>query len=249
MNKTASVQGEPPRNLSSGRKSFAPCFVIETAMLLIALLLANTVAAAQSEVKREGIEWCDIWISHSTENALPRALLIGDSITRAYYSQVEQKLGGQAYVGRLATSKSLCDPALLDEISLVLKQYKFDVIHFNNGLHGWDYSEEEYGRAFPELIKTIKHGAPGAKLIWATTTPIRERKELTIAPKTERVKARNEIALKLVTKEKILVDDLFTLAIDHPEYYSSDGIHASAKGISAQAAQVAATIDACLKGK
>jgi hypothetical protein len=45
---------------------------------------------------RESIEWCDIWISHANETNLPRVLLIGDSITRAYYPEVEKRLEGKA---------------------------------------------------------------------------------------------------------------------------------------------------------
>jgi len=214
---------------------------------VLALALANLALAADPQPKREGIEWCDVWITHGTEHELPRVLLIGDSITRAYYKEVEQKLQGTAYVGRLATSKCLADPVLFDEISTVLKQYKFDLIHFNNGMHGWDYTEEEYARAFPQFLKSIKQGAPGAKLIWASTTPVREKKELVIAPKTERVKARNRIAAEIMAKEKIPVDDLFALMIEHPEYSNADGVHFSPKGVSAQAAQVAGIIESELK--
>jgi lysophospholipase L1-like esterase len=174
-------------------------------------------------------------------------LLIGDSITLAYYGQVETKLANQAYVSRLTTSKSLGDPALLDEVATVLKQYEFDVVHFNNGMHGWDYPEAEYARAFPKLLATIKKGAPKARLIWATTTPVREGKELGISPKTQRVKARNEIALGIVTKQNIPVNDLFALVIDHPEYSSADGVHASTAGITIQATQVAEKIETELK--
>jgi hypothetical protein len=213
----------------------------------VAMLLASTAIAVETPVKRESIEWCNVWITHGTEQALPRVLLIGDSITQAYYGQVETKLANKAYVGRLTTSKSVGDPALLDEVTTVLKQYRFDVIHFNNGMHGWDYTEAEYARAFPQLIATIKQAAPKAKLIWATTTPVREGTDLRIAPKTERVKARNEIALGLVTRMKIPVNDLFALVIDHPEFSSPDGVHASPAGISAQADRVAEAIEARLK--
>jgi hypothetical protein len=212
-------------------------------ILAVAMVLASAAVAAETPVKRESIEWCNVWITHGTENALPRVLLIGDSITQAYYGQVETKLASKAYVGRLTTSKSVGDPALLDEVTTVLKQYRFDVVHFNNGMHGWDYTEAEYARAFPLLIATIKKAAPKAKLIWATTTPVREGTDLRIAPKTERVKARNELALGMVTKLKIPVNDLFALVIDHPEYSSPDGVHASAAGISAQANQVAKAIE------
>ena len=159
---------------------------------------------------------------------------------------METELAGKAYVGRLTTSKSLGDPVLLDEVATVLKQYRFDVVHFNNGMHGWDYTEEQYARAFPKLIATIKKRAPKAKLIWATTTPVREGEELRIAQRTERVKARNQIALAIVTKERIPVNDLFALVVDHPEFCSPDGVHASPPGISAQADQVAKAIEAQL---
>ena len=215
----------------------------------LALLAAMPVLrlAAAEEVKRESIEWCDVWITHGTEQALPRVLLIGDSITRAYHGQVEKRLEGKAYVGRLATSKSLGDPALLDEISAVLKQYRFDVIHFNNGMHGWGYTETEYARAFPKLIDTIHRGAPKAKLIWASTTPVREGADLKLAARTERVKERNRIARENCTRLKIPVDDLFGLVIDHPELSSPDGVHASAEGISAESAQVASAIEHSLR--
>ena len=211
------------------------------------VLLMTAAQAAEPAVKREPIEWCDIWIAHSTETALPRVLLIGDSITRGYGKDVEHQLEGRAYVGRLATSKSLGDGALLEEIALVLRQNKFAVIHFNNGMHGWDYTEEEYGRAFPQLLALCKQLAPQARLIWATTTPVREGKELKLAPRTERVKARNRLAQELVTKAGIPVDDLFALCVEHPEFSSPDGVHASAKGVAAQATQVAAAIAARLK--
>jgi len=38
----------------------------------------------EPQPKREGIEWCDVWITHGTEYDLPRVLLIGDSITQNY---------------------------------------------------------------------------------------------------------------------------------------------------------------------
>src|SRR5678815_2683150 len=73
---------------------------------------------------RESIEWCDIWISHANETNLPRVLLIGDSIARDYYSEVEKRLAGKTFVARLATSRFVSDPVLLKEIELVLKQEK-----------------------------------------------------------------------------------------------------------------------------
>src|SRR6266516_6546925 len=121
--------------------------------VIFSLLFPLSIAAAAPPA-REAIEWCDIWISHANETNLPRVLLIGDSIARYYYPEVEKRLAGKAFVARLATSRFLADPVLLKEIEMVLEGTKFDVIHFNNGMHGWQHSEEAYRKAFPKLIKT-----------------------------------------------------------------------------------------------
>ncbi|MCX7048946.1 MAG: SGNH/GDSL hydrolase family protein [Candidatus Sumerlaeota bacterium] len=216
--------------------------------LWIALAPVAALAADDAHIAREKIEWCDVWIADADATSLPRVLLIGDSITRGYYNQVADNLKGKACVARLATSKSLGDPALLAEVSSVLGQCKFDVVHFNNGLHGWGYSEEEYKKSFPDLISEIRKNAKGAKLIWATTTPMRMRGKLEeVNPQTDRVKARNKIAAEIVASEKIPTDDLFALVENHPEYSSADGVHFNAKGIAAQSAQAAKSIQEQLK--
>src|SRR6188768_966669 len=95
--------------------------------LLLTLSLATGLAstALRSDTNptppsRESIEWCDIWISHANETNLPRVLLIGDSIARDYYPEVEKRLAGKAFVGRLATSRFVADPVLHKEIESVL---------------------------------------------------------------------------------------------------------------------------------
>jgi lysophospholipase L1-like esterase len=152
-------------------------------------------------------------------------------------------LKGTAVVARLTTSKSLGDPALLDEVRLVLGQARFDVVHFNNGLHGWGYSEEEYAKALPELIAVLRKGAPTARLVWATTTPVRQPDRLdAVSPRTDRVVARNKLAAGVIAKEKVPTNDLFELVKDRPEWYGRDGTHFSPKGTAAQAEQVAKAV-------
>jgi lysophospholipase L1-like esterase len=211
-------------------------------------IATTTLNAGEPHIARESIEWADIWIPDANGTTLPRVLLIGDSITRGYYPQVAEKLKGKVSVARLATSKSLGDPALLAEVALVLDQCQFDLVHFNNGLHGSGYRNEEYGKSFPELVATIRKHAPKAKLIWATTTPTRTKGNLSvIAEGTQRVQARNKIAEGIVTKEGIAVDDLYDLMKDHAEYWSGDGVHFNSKGIAVQAEQVAKRITDNLK--
>jgi acetyl esterase/lipase len=225
-------------------------YLLALAFIIYLTPFAGAASTTYPPSAREGIEWCDIWISHGNETNLPRVLLIGDSITRAYYPSVEKKLDGKAYVGRLASSAFISDPALLDQIKMVLSQYKFDVIHFNNGMHGWQHSEKEYAQAFPKFLKTIQEYAPHAKLIWADTTPLKVSPPLPPDNQTqatdERVAARNAIAHQFVAAEGIPVDNLNTPMQRHPEYHS-DNVHFNDLGITIQAAQVAAQIEKRLK--
>jgi hypothetical protein len=216
------------------------------AILISFNLVTRAAPPAASPSSREFIEWCDIWISHANETNLPRVLLIGDSITRDYYPGVEKHLEGKAYVARLATSRFASDPVLLQEIALVLDNTEFDVIHFNNGMHGWQHSEAEYQTAFPKLLAAIRTHAPKAKLVWATTTSLRESKPNNATEAAdERIAARNAIGLECVHGQNIVVDDLNTLMAGHPEYHS-DNVHFNAEGIRLEADQVAARIEPLL---
>lgn len=220
-----------------------------TVIALIVLTACAAPAADPPRVVRENIEWLDVWVPGNAVKDQPRVLLIGDSITRGYYKTVEDKLKGKAVVCRLATSKSLGDPGLLDEVKLVLGQAKFDVVHFNNGMHGWGYTEDEYAKAIPELVATIRKGAPGAKLVCASTTPVRVNGKLDqLDPKTDRVKVRNKSAAEVMAKEKVPTNDLFALVVEKPEWFSNDGVHLNAKGSAAMGEQVAVQVTKLLDG-
>jgi len=97
-------------------------------------------------------------------------------------------------------------------------------------------------------LKTIRRGAPKAKLIWANTTPLKSSP--TNAPPRQaadaRIAARNDIALRFVQASQIPVDDLYSIAFGHPEYHS-DNVHFNDRGIALQAAQVADGIAEVLK--
>jgi hypothetical protein len=224
--------------------------ILSFALVISFVPVTNAQPASVSPSARESIEWCDIWISQANETNLPRVLLIGDSITRDYFPEVEKHLAGRAYVGRLSSSAFISDPALLQQIEMVLSQYKFDIIHFNNGMHGWQHSEKEYEQAFPKFLKNIRKYAPNAKLIWANTTPLKVSPTLSASDQTqatdERIIARNVIALKFAQAQGIPVNDLNTLMHGHPEFHS-DNVHFNDKGIALQAAQVATHIEKLLK--
>ena len=237
----------PLKNSQTGLGQHIPK-LLSPAHCLCGLFLILSVTSVWSQLpevsasSHESIEWCDVWISHANATNLPRVLLIGDSIARDYYPNVEKQLAGKAYVARLATSRFIGDPVFLQELALVLGNTTFQVIHFNNGMHGWGHSEAEYQHAFPQLLATIRQYAPKAKLIWATTTSLRNPSARNSADVSdERIDARNAIAQGYITKAGIETDDLNTLMRSHPEYHR-DNVHFNDHGIQLQSQQVAKMI-------
>lgn len=128
---------------------------------------------------------------------------------------------------------------------MVLSETKFDVILFNNGMHGWQHTEGEYQNGLPKLIKTIRTHAPKAKLIWATTTPLRDGKGITGDTKAEysdeRISARNVLAAEIVAAQKIPTVDLNAAVRGHPELHS-DNVHFNGQGSQILAAQASEVI-------
>ncbi len=207
------------------------------------VLLAPGARAADPPIHREGTEWCDAWMPNLKKQDLPRIMLIGDSITRAYFTGVEEHLKGKAYIARIATSKAVGDSALLAEIATFLTQMRFEVVHFNIGMHGWAYTEDEYKQYFPALVETIKKSAPGAKLIWASTTPV--RKDRDTGPSNDRIQTRNSIARQYAAAKGIPIDDLHGLMTPHADLHSDD-IHFNKEGNAMLAVQVAREIEKLL---
>lgn len=213
--------------------------------LLMFFVLAECLSA--DEPVRERIEWIDIWVTDADKDELPRVLLVGDSIARGYFGGVEKQLAGKAYCARLTTSKCVSDPTFDDDLRLLIKQYKFSVIHINNGLHGWGYSEEQYRDGLARTLETLSEHGQGAKIIWGTTTSVRDSGDLKVfADRTDRVRNRNLLASELISGRDISTNDLFALVESHPEWTSADGVHFNSQGNDALATQVASTVSSLL---
>ena len=225
------LQRSPPHKLKRTMKSiYFLIFVCAISPFLVA-----------DEPIRERIEWIDIWVTDADKDDLPKVLFVGDSITRGYFGGVEKHLAGKAGCARLTTSKCVSDPTFNDDLQLLLKQYKFSVIHFNNGLHGWGYTEEQYRDGLSKTVLAIKQHAGDAKLIWTTTTPMRKKDDLqAFADDTSRVKARNGLAAEIMKDNAAATDDLFRLV--ETEWQSTDGVHFNAMGNEAMAKQVAESV-------
>jgi alpha-D-xyloside xylohydrolase len=177
---------------------------------------------------REATEWVDIRTPDEQKTNLPHVLLIGDSISRGYFNVVQDKLAGKAYCDLLATSRGICDPVLCEQILGLLNAHQFAVIHFNNGLHGADYSATEYETGFKYLLATLERESHGAKLVWATSTSVRPgftSWNHDDAFNARMVDERNAIGRRLTRAAGIPCDDLNIVTRDHPEYYIGDKIH------------------------
>jgi len=125
-----------------------------------------------SAVERETSEWCRLWWSEAADSVSPRILLIGDSITAGYSKTVIDRLKDRAHVDYLATSRGLNDPALMKEITYMLGEYRYQVIHLNNGLHGWHLGLDAYGEHLARVMAFISDHCPASRLIWASSTPV-----------------------------------------------------------------------------
>jgi len=208
------------------------------AFCLVAVLsLGQLLAADPVKPKRESIEWLDVWVTQGDHpEAAPRVLLIGDSITRGYYPEVQKRLKGKVVCDRLATSVSLGDPLLLSQVELVASQYRYDVVHVNNGMHGFDYTEAQYGAAIIPLLKTIQRVAPRAKLVWATTTPVAGDPAL---ERNKRISERNRLVHNALKGTQVAIDDLHAVIAANTALISKDGVHLLPAGYEALADQVA----------
>jgi len=225
--------------------------LIDKSLLLLvfscSLTASHAQAVAQNAASRpEEIEWT--WEVRPTqvEPKLPNVLLVGDSITRNYFPEVQRQLAGVANVYLFASSTSVGDPRLthqLDEFA-AMENIPFTVVHFNNGMHGWKYSEVEYKDAFPSLLHELHVIAPNASLIWASITPVKGEK--LPGPTNARIDARNSIALAFVAKAGIPVDDQHELMSQHKDQYEDD-VHFNPTGASIQGKQVAELVRASLK--
>jgi lysophospholipase L1-like esterase len=181
---------------------------------------------------------------------LPRVLLIGDSISIGYTAAVRDLLKGKANVHRIPTNGGPTTNGLA-HLPQWLGEGKWDVIHFNWGLHDLKFmpdgqrqvSPAAYEKNLRALVRQLK--ATRARLIWATTTPVPAG--VTPPRKNEDVLAYNAIAQKIMAENNIAVDDLYGFAGPKlKEIQQPANVHFTPQGYRVLARQVAASIASAL---
>lgn len=220
--------------------------VVMSLLALFSIHLGAPLFAQAATSIPEEIEWT--WGVHplKPDAALPNVLLLGDSITRAYYPTVTRQLTGVANIFLFATSASLGDPRLTNQVAefAKLQGTRFRVIHFNNGMHRWAFSDAQYQAAFPAFVQAIRRTSPSAGLIWASCTPVKV--ESSPGPTNARIDQRNAIAKALIDARRIAIDDQHALMLQHLDTFE-DAVHFNAAGAEIQGAQAAMTIKGLLR--
>lgn len=183
------------------------------------------------------------WDFVKGDPALPRVLLIGDSVSRAYTQTVRKKLAEKANVHRAPAN---CGPTStgLKKMDIWLGDGKWDIIHFNFGIHDRSTPIADYSDRLEQLVTRLKE--TGATVIWASTTPIPDspKKKWTAASIVE----RNVAAAKIMKKHGIATDDLFTAITPRlAELQNPDDCHFSSPGNAFLGETVAAFLEPKLK--
>jgi hypothetical protein len=181
----------------------------------------------------------------------PRVLLIGDSILNGYLKPVAAALAGRAYVDAWVNPYHQASGNLDQMIADVLSHGPYDVIHFNMGLHGWQKGRIPEGQFEPltrKLVETLRKGAPKARLIWASSTPVTTKgkpgeADAEINPV---ILEHNRMAAGVMKELGIPVDDLYGVLAPHLDLARGDQFHWKPEGYVLLSASVVKAVDGAL---
>lgn len=188
---------------------------------------------------------------------LPRVLLIGDSISIGYTLEVRERLKGQANVVRPPVN---CGPTTtgLAQLEAWLETggagKRWDVIHFNWGLHDLKHvgedgttlvavspetrrqvSPEDYRGNLQTLVSRLQK--TGAKLIWRNTTPVPAGAKGRVV---EDVPLYNQLAAEVMKEAGIPTHDLYTFALERLDQIQRPAdVHFTPEGSAVLADEVA----------
>ena len=243
-----------------------------TLALFTALLLAPLAVLPAAEAPAKFKPAVPPEFAPITDNPkLPRVLLMGDSVSIAYALDVRKALAGVANVHRVPANCGSTKTAL-GSYGLVRwlpdLQEKWDVIHFNHGLHDLSYRfaddsdknakgeyaspangghqnvpPELYEKNLRQIIARLKQ--TGAKIIFASTTPVPESDAAKYVKDSEL--PYNEVAKRVMTEESVTWNDLWSLVKPRQaELQGKRNVHFMPTGSAVMAKQVAEQIRAAL---
>ena len=155
----------------------------------------------------ENTEWSQSYAYHLVDGRknLPRVLLVGDSIVNGYQGEARRLLEAKGVnVTYWISSYCVTSPHYLTFLGIYLDEAKYDVIHFNNGLHSLDTPTADWEKRFEAALRLIREKQPAAKIVWCTSTPLKD------AAKTAKARELNAAGAKVVARlGGIETNDLF----------------------------------------
>lgn len=186
---------------------------------------------------------------------LPRVLLIGDSISIGYTLGVRTALRDRANVHRPPGNCSSTGYTL-SKLAEWLGSGKWDVIHFNWGLHDAKLPPEGVRHAPPDIYEqnlrqlVTRLKATGAKVIWATTTPVPMGGNLAPNRRFDSVDKYNAIAAKVMADFGVATNDLNAAITPHVlKFGRPNDVHFTAEGSAFLAEHVTRSVMAQLPAR
>ena len=182
------------------------------------------------------------WDFVKDDPKLPRVLLIGDSVSRGYTQPTRAALAGVANVHRAPAN---CGPtaAGVKNLEVWLGGGKWDVIHFNFGIHDRGTPAADYVNRLEAIVGRLEK--TGAKLVWASTTPIPDNPAQKQTARS--IVEKNALAAEVMRKHGIPTDDLFAALTPRlAELQNPHDVHFTGAGYEFLGARVAAAIRAAL---
>lgn len=177
----------------------------------------------------ETYEWDNFWIDHANDKTTPRIFYIGDSISGGIRPQLASLIGNDFRIDALATSMALDNPFWFEFISLCRKQLMQisparDYILFNNGLHGWHLSDDEYMQHYEKCIDYFRTNFSKSKIELVLSTSVKD------PDREKRVISRNDCTRKLAEKFNLKTIDLYSESKAHFDLIRNDGVHYTEPG-------------------
>lgn len=184
--------------------------------------------------------------------ALPKAVLIGDSIRLGYAPLVARRLAGRVTVTGPTENGGDSANVLARLAEWVISEQP-DVVHLNCGLHDLKRSREtgehqvplpQYAANLRQIVQRLRAATPAA-LVFATTTPVVDERHRQRAVPFDRVEADvrryNEAAIAVMQEEGVPVHDLHALVERHDprRLIGPDGVHYTPEGYDRLAEAVA----------
>lgn len=193
-------------------------------------------------MKQEQFEWIHSWSDNTNNQDLPRVLLIGDSITNGYQEIVRETLRGKCYVDYISTSYTLNSSFFFKLIVNYMNNNKYDVIHLNQGLHGFSMSKKTYKEKLRKIISKIPSSS---KVILAESTIVNKQGNKTVDKRWgKKLEERNGAVNELVKEMNLSINHLFEVSKNIPnDLRNEDGTHYLCGGYQMLAIEVVSAIE------